>query len=33
MEVVEEDTRGEEGACWLAGPGRLEAGEVGEEQR
>lgn len=25
--------RGAEGACWLAGPGRLEVGEAGEERR
>lgn len=32
-EVEGEDRRGEGEACWLAGPGRLEVEEVGEEQR
>lgn len=33
MEVEEEGRRGEAEVCWPAGPGRLEVGEVGEEQR
>lgn len=28
-----EGRKGEVEACWPAGPGRLEVGEVGEEQR
>lgn len=31
LEVVEEGRRGEGEACWLAGPGRVEVGEEGEE--
>lgn len=33
MAVGEEDRRGEVGACWSDGPGRLEVEEVGEELR
>ena len=33
MEAEGEGRRGEAEACWLDGPGRLEVGEAGEEQR
>lgn len=33
LEEEEEGRRGEAEACWRVGPGRLEVGEAGEEQR
>lgn len=33
MEAEGEGRTGEVEACWQAGPGRLEVGEVGEDQR